>query len=141
MKATFIVVMLMVFQACTSEPASPAVVSKSAQVAPLPGKELRIRAANELTRRYANSKLKEWGVSVHATGNDCRVLFIQTPVVMERSMIEAMHYGAGTYSVHERSIDELYREQKFRGVAYRDGSGNVMTFGEITNDETEPLCR
>lgn len=140
MRATFIVAMLVVCAGCTSEPATPATITKTTQVEAIPGKERRIRVAAYVTREYAGSRLKEWDIRGRATGNDCRVLFIETPAIMERSMVEAMHYGRGTYSVLDRSIDDLYRQNTFRGVAYRDGSGTVMTFGDITSEEVEPPC-
>lgn len=141
MKTMFVTAMIMVFAACSSDVSPEAAVTRGTQPPAQPQRGARVVAAAELTRLYANSRLKDWQVRASVTGADCRVLLVQTPVIMEKTMVEAMHYGRSTYSVDGRSIDQFSHERQFRGVAYRDGSGNVWTFGEITNDETEPPCR
>lgn len=137
---TMMLAMLVGFAACSSDVNPSAAVSRPAQAAPRPPRGARVLAAAELTKLYANSRLKEWEVRATVTGKDCRVLFVQTPVIMEKTMVEAMHYGTSTYSADGRSIDQFSREREFRGVAYRDGSGNVWTFGAVTSEETEPPC-
>jgi hypothetical protein len=140
MKTMFVTAILLALAACSSD-VNPRTAVTGTRPAPRPPRGARVVAAAELTKLYANSTLKEWDVRASVTGADCRVLFVETPVIMEKTMVEAMHYGTSTYSVVAgRSIDQFSREREFRGVAYRDGSGNVWTFGAITNDETEPPC-
>lgn len=140
MKTIYAMAMLVVVAACSSDVNPPAAVTRGTQATARPPRSARVVAAAELTTLYANSKLKDWDVRASVTGADCGVLFVQTPVIMEKTMVEAMHYGTSTYSPDGRSIDQFSRERAFRGVAYRDGSGNVWTFGDIKTDETTPPC-
>ena len=65
-------------------------------------------------------------------------VFVQTPVVMERTMVDAMHYGLGSYRISDTSIDELYRARGFRGVLYKDGSKRLWVYGEVTEGAPAP---
>jgi hypothetical protein len=54
-------------------------------------------------------------------------------------MVEAMHYGAGAYDIYDGGVQQFLRERAFRGVAYKDGSGRVWTYGAVTQNEAEAL--
>ncbi len=92
-------------------------------------------AARLFTQRYAQSRFKAWNVRAAAVGGDCDVLLVETSIVLEDSMIEAMHYEGG--------VQRFYRDRRFRGVAYKDSSGRIWTYGGITTAEAETLkpCR
>lgn len=103
----------------------------------------RITAASVFTRNYSQSKLARWNVRAEAAGRDCAVLFVRTAVVMDDSMVEALHYGAGAYRVAGCGVAQFSREHSFRGVAYRDPSEKVWTYGNVTGEESQTLrpCR
>jgi hypothetical protein len=144
MRNSVIVATLVVCAACTSDstPTPPLAPRASATVVRAPlGEDQRVTAATDLARLYAKSKLAAWDVTAVAIGSDCGILFVATPVVMEETMVAAMHYGAGSYRVIEGGIDRYSRQSRFRGVVYRDGSGMVWPYGDAS--KTEPLtpCR
>ena len=58
-------------------------------------------------------------------------------------MIEAMHYGAGAYDIYDGGVQHFYRVQTFRGVAYKDGSARVWTYGAVSAAEADGIraCR
>ena len=97
----------------------------------------RKSAANALTDRYAHSALARWDVRGRAAGTDCGVLYVETAIIMEDSMVDALHYGVGAYDVYRGGIQQYSRDRTFRGVAYKDRSGKVWTFGEVGPAETE----
>lgn len=103
----------------------------------------RIEAANAFSRRYTQSRFSRWNIRANAGGTDCDVLFIKTSVPLEESMIEAMQYGAGSYDIYDGGVQRFYRDRTFRGVAYKDGSERVWTYGAVTVAEAEKmiLCR
>ncbi len=101
----------------------------------------RATAASVLTQRYAHSPLAAWKVRGSTAGADCDVLLVETSVIMEDSMIEALHYGAGAYGVVDGGVQRFYRQCAFRGVAYRDSSGRLWTYGGVTQEEAERLKR
>jgi hypothetical protein len=143
MRNHVIVATLIVCLACSSDstPTPPIARGASAVVrAPL-SDDQRVVAAGDLARLYAKSKLARWDVTAAAAGADCGILLVATPVVMEETMVAAMHYGAGSYKVMEGGIDRYSRQSRFRGVVYRDGSGMVWPYGDAS--KTEPLtpCR
>ncbi|HKO56966.1 MAG TPA: hypothetical protein VJ276_13910 [Thermoanaerobaculia bacterium] len=144
MRIHFFVVMLVVCAAamsCTSD-AAPA-VPISHRVTNDRGQTQRVRAAADLTSLYAGSQFESWDVHADAAGALCNVLLIRTPVVMESSMVDAMHRGSGEYEVDGGGVQSFYLEQTFRGVAYTDGSGRVWTYGAVREAEVEELepCR
>jgi hypothetical protein len=100
-----------------------------------PKQQARIIAADLFTERYAHSPFAGWKIHAHASGHDCDVLLIDTSVIMEDSMVEAMHYGAGVYGMVDGGVQRFSRDRSFRGVAYRDSSGRVWTYGGITTTE------
>src|SRR5437764_651225 len=52
--------------------------------------DLRIAAARVFTQRYASSRLVAWKVRAAAAGRDCDVLLVDTSIIMEDSMVEAL---------------------------------------------------
>jgi hypothetical protein len=101
--------------------------------------QVRIDAANLFTRRYAKSRLSEWKIRAQAAGPRCSVLVVQMSVIMEDSMIEAMHYGTGAYDVVDGGAQRFYRERNFRGVAYKDASDRIWTYGAVSDEEAGKL--
>lgn len=122
--------------ACESKPPSPPPPAS-------PPHSVHVTAAHRFTRNYAQSKLARWHVQGSAAGSDCGVLLVQTAIVMDDSMVEALHYGAGAYRVDDRGVYQFYREHSFRGVAYKDPSRKVWTYGDVNADELAALtpCR
>ena len=101
----------------------------------------RVLAADAWTRHYAESRLKKWSLRAHAAGGDCNVLYVETPMLLEDSLIEALHYGTGAYAIYEgRGVQYFCRQRAFRGVAYRDRSGSVWTFGNVSASEALDRC-
>ena len=89
----------------------------------------------------AQSKLAAWNVRASAAGRDCSVLLIDTSVVMEESMVEALHYGGGDYSiVDDAGAERFCRQRAFRGVAYRDATGRIWAY-DLSADEARTLKR
>lgn len=144
MRNLVIVATLVVCVACSSDSTPPPPLARGASAAVVrgpAGEDQRVTAAGDLARLYAKSKLAAWDVSAVAIGSDCGILFVATPVVMEETMVAAMHYGAGSYEVYQGGIARFSQQANFRGVVYRDGSGMVWPYGEAS--KTEPLtpCR
>jgi len=100
----------------------------------------RVKAAAILTERYARSRLSAWNILAQAAGDDCSVLIVETPIVLEDSMVEALHYGAGAYDVYHGGVQRFSRDRTFRGVTYKDGSGRLWTYGAVTQSEAEALA-
>lgn len=101
--------------------------------------DTRMSAATTLTDRYSHSALSRWDVRGRAAGTDCSVLYVETAIILEESMVEALHYGVGAYDVYTGGIQQFSRDRAFRGVAYRDSSGKVWTFGEVSPAEAGAL--
>ena len=103
----------------------------------------RISAASAFTKVYANSALSQWNVRGTAAGKDCGVLFVSTSIIMEDALVDALHYGAGAYDIYPGGVKSFSRERAFRGVAYRDATEKVWTYGAITPEEAAQLapCR
>ncbi|HEV7486972.1 MAG TPA: hypothetical protein VGQ65_14935 [Thermoanaerobaculia bacterium] len=104
-----------------------------------PGKH--VAAAHVFTDRYAHSRFVRWNVRASARGRDCDVLLVETDMVMEDSMVEAMHYGAGAYGVVDGGVQRFYRDRSFRGVAYKDSSGRIWAYGDVTAQDAATLPR
>lgn len=138
MRVPFTVAMLVVCAACSSD-SDPAAAVAQARMAP-PAAAGHRAAAAELTRIYAASKLAQWDVRASVAGTDCDVLLVETPVLMEETMVAAMHYGAGSYEVYHHGVEQFYRDRAFRGVAYKDGSGKIWPYA-IQESETLTPCR
>jgi hypothetical protein len=101
-----------------------------------------LRDAEFLTARYS-LKLPQWNIRAHAAGPRCDVLVLRVDVIMEDSMIEAMHFGTGPYEEVTGSMQRFYHQQGFRGVAYQDKSKKIWTYGNVTEREATglPPCR
>lgn len=108
---------------------------------PDPTTQLRVSSASVLTERYSHSRLSDWHVRASAAGRDCAVLFVETSMIMDDSIVEAIHYGAGAYDVLEGGVQNFYRERTFRGVAYKDPTGRIWTYGGVTRIEAEKVSR
>ena len=102
-------------------------------------REQRMSAASLLTDRCAASRLSKWNIRGIAAGADCNVLFVDTSMVLDDSIVEAIHYGSGPYAVVDGGVRRFGRERAFRGVAYRDRTGRVWTYGDLSRAEAEEL--
>jgi len=103
--------------------------------------DLRVDAARSFTQRYAHSRVAGWNVRASAAGRDCDVLLVDTSVIMDDSMVEALYYGGGSYSVIDGGVEHFCGAHSFRGVAYRDWTARVWTYGGVTTDEAQTLKR
>ena len=99
----------------------------------------RIDAARLFTRDCSISRLSEWKVQGRAAGSDCGILLIDTQMILEDAIVEAMHYGTGAYHLYRGGINHFTHERSFRGVVYRDGSGQTWLYGEVSRDEAQTL--
>ena len=102
----------------------------------------RAAAAAHFTKRYASSRFAQWRLKARPAGSDCAVLLIETGVLMDSSMIETVQYGAGSSEVFEGGALRFARENRFRGVAYRDGGDATWSY-DIAPEEEKSLtpCR
>jgi hypothetical protein len=102
-----------------------------------------VSAARTMTRDCAASRLATWNVRASAAGSDCGILLIETPMILEDSIIEALHYGTDSYRLYAGGVSQFSRERTFRGVAYKDGSGQLWFYGSLSRTEAESLrpCR
>ena len=105
----------------------------------VPHKETRMSSADALTGIYARSRMSGWKVRAQAAGTDCAILFVETPIIMEESMVDALHYGAGKYDIYSGGVQQFCRDRSFRGVAYKDGSGRVWAYGAVSQNEAETV--
>jgi len=119
------------------------IACESRQPVSMTARDSRIAAADLFTRRYEHSRFSGWDIHANAAGGDCHVLLIRASIVLDDSMIEAIHYGAGSYGVVNGGVQQFYRDWWFRGVAYKDASERVWTYGAVTLGEGETLepCR
>lgn len=101
----------------------------------------QVAAATRFNEIYSRSRLAKWNLRAHAAGGDCRVLFIETSMILDDSLVEALHYGAGAYAVYDGGVQRFCRERAFRGTAYRDRSGRVWPFGEVSESEASVLTQ
>ena len=115
---------LLAAAACGSHPPSPR------------KRDAHVVAADLFTQRYAHSRFAGWKVHARAIGSNCDVLLVETSVIMEDSMVEALHYGAGLYGVVDGGVRRFSSDRCFRGVAYKDFSGRTWTYGAVTEAET-----
>jgi hypothetical protein len=96
-------------------------------------------AARSFTTTCAASRLAGWNVRGSAAGNDCGILLIETPMILEDAVVEAMHYGTGAYDLYKGGVNQFGRARGFRGIAYRDGSGQLWRYGNVSQTEAESL--
>ena len=98
----------------------------------------RITTAHNFTNRVAHSRLAAWKIHAGAAGNDCAVLTVDVSIILDESMVEAMHYGAGAYAVYGGGVERFVHDRDFRGVAYKDASGRQWAYG-LSEDEAHAL--
>jgi hypothetical protein len=103
----------------------------------------RVTAARTFTRDCAASHLANWKLRGSAAGGDCRILVVDTSMILEDPIVEAMHYGTGSYELYDGGVLHFSRDRAFRGVAYRDRTGHVWTYGDVTARDAQDLqpCR
>lgn len=106
---------------------------------PQPAGNPYVAAANTFTLHYRESNLSEWGIRAHASGADCDVLFIETAIVLDDSLVEAIHYGGGGHDVYGGGVQFFYRQRSFRAVAYKDVAGRVWVYGDLTRPDIGSL--
>ena len=107
----------------------------------LPAKIARHLAAGKLTERFALSRLSGWNINASAEGRDCDVLLVTFFVVMEDSMIAALHNGDLIYGqIVPGGLSAFGSSNGFRAVVYRDGDGRTWSFGELRADEASKLA-
>jgi hypothetical protein len=108
-----------------------------------PADQARIAAAGAFTSHYTDHGLASWKIQGYATGHDCGVLVVETSIIMEASMVEALHYGAGAYDIYKGGVEQFSRQRSFRGVVYKDSTGRVWRYGEVSASEVAALtpCR
>jgi hypothetical protein len=95
----------------------------------------QVTAADELTRECSRSRFERWNIRATAAGKDCEVLLVETAIVLDDSLVEALHYGAGAYDVPKGGVQQFFREKGFRGVTYRDASARVWSYGAVSARE------
>jgi hypothetical protein len=105
--------------------------------------QVHIADARDFTDLYSRSRLSGWNIRASAAGADCDILNIEVPIILEDSMVEAIHYGAGSYDVYAGGVQHFSHERTFRAVSYKDASGRVWTYGPLSRNEAEALvpCR
>jgi hypothetical protein len=108
--------------------------------APASDHNIRIASADLFTKKYAQSPLSGWRMRGRAVGSDCDILFVETSIILEDSMIDALQHGNGAYNVHPRGIERFANDHSFRGIAYKDASGRVWTFGRVASTEALMPC-
>jgi len=100
----------------------------------------RVASARVLTREYSHSTFARWKLRARAAGRDCDVLVISTSNVLDDAIVEGLHYGGGPYGVIEGGVRQFCRKQAFRGVAYKDRSQRIWTYGgDLKPDELPRL--
>ena len=99
-----------------------------------------VSAASALTRRYAESRFQKWNVHASAAGKDCSVLLVETSIVLDESMVEAMHYGIGPYAIQGRGLQNFSQEGGFRGVVYKDPTARVFSYGDLPDEDPKSLA-
>lgn len=103
----------------------------------------QIAAAALLTDRCAASRLAKWNIRGRAGGADCKALLVDTSMVLDDALVEAIHYGSGPYAVVDGGVRRFTRDHAFDTVVYRDRTGRVWTYGDLARGEAKELqpCR
>ncbi|HEY0372210.1 MAG TPA: hypothetical protein VGD79_09430 [Thermoanaerobaculia bacterium] len=99
----------------------------------------RIAAASFFTERYAHSRFAKWDIRATAAGDDCGLLLVHTTQVMDDTLVEALHYGAGNYAIVDGGVQTFMRKRGFRGVVYVDVLERSWTFGVVSEAEAPRL--
>jgi hypothetical protein len=95
-------------------------------------------AADAWSRQYASERLE-----ARVSGNDCLVLLIRSRARLDRPTVESIHFGTPPYMAYEGGVQQFAEDRQFRAVVYRDGSGELWTYGSTTSEEAAslPVCR
>lgn len=101
----------------------------------------RVTAAAMLTARYAREPFTQWKIRADAAGTQCDVLVINTNIILEESMVDALHTGAGAYGVVSGGLRRFSNERAFRAVAYRDATGRVWAYGGVSAEDAVRMRR
>ena len=100
-----------------------------------------VAEADTLTNQCARTSLATWHVRASAAGDDCDVLLLETDtMILEDAMVDAMHHGSGAYDMFEGGLQRYSEKRSFRGVAYRDKSGRIWRYGELSETEVLQPC-
>jgi hypothetical protein len=129
MKQATIAGLLMLYVACDANPR------------PATGQD-HVRAADTFNEK-AKSELAPWRFHAWAAGSDCSVLYVETPVALEESLIEGVHYGATSSRFCDGGVQRFAYDRRFRGTVYKDRAGRLFTFGDVTEAEAATFrkCR
>lgn len=103
-------------------------------------RDVHITAATAFTQHYSQSRLGKWNVRASAVGADCGVLLVEAAIIMDDSMVDAMHHGTGAYDVYPGGVHQFSQERSFRAIAYRDPSGRVWTYGPVPASDPNALA-
>ena len=122
---------------CRNDTASTVSATRSKSANPAPD---HVKAAEVFTDRYAHSRLSAWKVRAAAAGPRCDILTVEVATILDDSMVEAMHYGTGAYDVYQGGVQRFYLQRGFKGVAYKDESRRIWTYGEVTVPRAETLA-
>lgn len=122
--------------------ATLAVVTCGRSTPPVSDNPYVVEAAR-FTEVFGRSRRAHWNVRARAVGRDCDVLLIETKVILEDSLIDALHYGSGENTILPGGVYRFCRDRAFRGAAYKDRSGRIWAYGEITASEAARMeaCR
>jgi hypothetical protein len=96
---------------------------------------VRIEAANNFTERYSGPRMQAWKIRANAAGPDCDFLLIRAGIILDPSMIDAVHFGVGAYDLLPGGVDEFYRANTFRGVIYSDPTPRTWTYGSVPEQD------
>lgn len=107
---------------------------------PQPAGNVHVAAASRFTLHYRESNLSAWGIRAQAAGADCDVLVVETAIVLDDSLVEALHYGGGRYDVYGGGVQFFYRQHSFRAVAYKDVAGRFWVYGDLNRPEIGSLA-
>ena len=119
-----------------------AIFATACETQPQPdGRHERVAAAAMLTTRYAREPFTKWRIRADAAGMQCDVLVINANIILEESMVDALHTGVGDYGVVSGGLRRFSSERAFRAVAYRDATGRVWAYGGVSAEDAVRMRR
>lgn len=98
---------------------------------------LYVEAADAFRRQCERTGNPGWKLRASAAGIECDVLWIESKVPLDTSMIEAFHYARPTSNGN--AVQLFSEAHRFRGVAYTDSNQRIWTYGAVTRDEVPAL--
>lgn len=98
-----------------------------------------VLAARMFTTSIASSRFSDWELNAIAAGRTCDVLLVQTSIIVDEKMVEALHYGGGEDDAYEGGVRHFCRDRGFRGVVYRDHSNQIWTYGDVSETEAKSI--